>query len=344
MATLVQRDLDFWVTRLHARRSRLAEGTRLDELCRLRTVAELARTLGAESDVRSSQSLQRWLITEFSRELTELIECLPSTTSHLISWQAARLQLENIKLLARGLLTNTPLAQLQHFLIELPDTPLPCDLSALAATTTVEEFIALLPSGSLRESAQECLPHFTPRNRAFMLESALDCGYLTELLSRTLALDKESRVETLPLTYQEINIFLMMLVARGVLHHQLAPAEITPLFVGGTTIAAGYFDTMLKSQNLRTLATLARQYVLDVTPHEPDAATVEMLAWNRYWRLANLTFRRAHIGSGAVISYTALRRIEVANLITLSEGLRMVLDGATLRARLIPFKQEHYHA
>ena len=38
----------------------------------------------------------------------------------------------------------------------------------------------------------------------------------------------------------------------------------------------------------------------------------------------------------AVAGFLGIRRVEVANLITLSEGLRLGMDGRELRARLIP--------
>ena len=53
-------------------------------------------------------------------------------------------------------------------------------------------------------------------------------------------------------------------------------------------------------------------------------------------RLANRAFRRSHMGMGAVVGYTGIRRVEVANLITLSEGIRAGMAAETIRARLLP--------
>jgi len=63
---------------------------------------------------------------------------------------------------------------------------------------------------------------------------------------------------------------------------------------------------------------------------------LETLAWRRYYRLANRAFRRCHMGLGAVVAYAAIRRVELANLITLSEGIRQGQPADALRRRLIP--------
>ena len=60
-----------------------------------------------------------------------------------------------------------------------------------------------------------------------------------------------------------------------------------------------------------------------------------VLPWKRFLRLANLAFRQSHIGLGAIVGYTGIRRIEVANLITISEGIRKGMAPETIRARLI---------
>jgi vacuolar-type H+-ATPase subunit C/Vma6 len=42
------------------------------------------------------------------------------------------------------------------------------------------------------------------------------------------------------------------------------------------------------------------------------------------------------MGLGAVFGYVGIRRVEVANLITLSEGIATAKASETLRARLLP--------
>jgi vacuolar-type H+-ATPase subunit C/Vma6 len=49
------------------------------------------------------------------------------------------------------------------------------------------------------------------------------------------------------------------------------------------------------------------------------------------------------MGLGAVIAFTALRRVELANLITISEGIRNGMEAAAIRTRLIPGVGEAPH-
>jgi vacuolar-type H+-ATPase subunit C/Vma6 len=106
---------------------------------------------------------------------------------------------------------------------------------------------------------------------------------------------------------------------------------------------------MLTAKDLRTAAALAVGRVIDALPpeHESgettgplDAAELEALAWKRFLRLANRACRRNHMGLGAVIGYAVIRRVEVANLISLSEGIRAGVAPESIRARLIPRHDE----
>jgi vacuolar-type H+-ATPase subunit C/Vma6 len=100
---------------------------------------------------------------------------------------------------------------------------------------------------------------------------------------------------------------------------------------------------MLDAGNLREAAQLAVGPVLSRLPEDEeglDAATLETLAWNRYLRLARRAFRNNHMGLGAVVAFTAIRRIEVANLITLSEGIRTDMEPDVIRRRLVPSDEE----
>ena len=67
-----------------------------------------------------------------------------------------------------------------------------------------------------------------------------------------------------------------------------------------------------------------------------DAGRLEAEARRRWWRLANAAFRDGAPGWAAVYGFTVLRRIERANLITLSEGIRLGVEPGALRAYLTP--------
>jgi len=97
---------------------------------------------------------------------------------------------------------------------------------------------------------------------------------------------------------------------------------------------------MAGAERVADVASAAAGAALDEVPKVADEALtpadLEPLAWARYYRLANRAFRRSHMGLAAVVAYTAIRRVELANLITLSEGIRLSRPPDVLRRCLIP--------
>ncbi len=334
-ALTLQKDLDFLSARVHGRRSRLAEGSNLDELCRIRTVPELARRLYPGSNILFALDLQRHMVRELVRELSELAAGLEGNDAASMSWQCVRFQVENLKVLARGFANGAALDLLRPHLVELPDG-LELDAASLANAPSFEAFASAAPPGHLRESLESAREAYRAQPRPFILETALDRGYLGELLRRAGRLGGGEREDVLRLAGQEAGIFNLMLAVRGVFHYRLKPELLAGLRVPGSAISAGRFAAMLSAGDVKSAAAPAVGTVLDAAPAAADAALVETMAWNRFLRLANKTFRNSHMGAGAAIGYAAIRRVELANLITLSEGMRVGLDPRVLRSRLIP--------
>jgi len=337
-------DLDYLATRLHARRSRMVEGERLDPLCGLRTISELGRAFYPESELHSAEHFQRRKVQSLIQELAGFRPHVGDSGQEFIAWLLARFQVENMKTLLRGMLHHIPLEKLQPQLAVLP-VDLELNSRFLATAGSVEDFAARLPAGRPRDRLTELLAGQQGVPQPFLLEAALDCGYYQELLARTAELPDEEREIIRPLVFQEANFFQWMLVVRGKFHHDLAANLLLPLRVPGSGVSGDWFKLLLAAPDLPAAAKLCPGIVLDEFPARrragetttpTDPATVEALAWNRLLRLANGAFRRSHMGLGAVAGYAVLRRMEVANLITLSEGIRLGVDAGTIRSRLVP--------
>jgi vacuolar-type H+-ATPase subunit C/Vma6 len=141
------------------------------------------------------------------------------------------------------------------------------------------------------------------------MEAALDRGYYQELLTRAAALPSEDRAVVEPLLRHAAETFRRQLFARGHLHYGLAPEVLAQ------------FD--------------------DACAARDSEIPAEAVAANQLHRLANQAMRRNPIGLGTVIGYVTLRQIEIANLITISEGLRLGLPAETIRARMTPRSLAH---
>lgn len=341
MVLRIALDLDYLAANVHGRRSRLAEAERLDALCRLRTVTDLARALFPEERFLSVVEFQRRLVVDLVRELASLAAHIGGASADLLDWLWVRFQVENLKVLARGLAGGMALEDLRPHLILLPDD-LALPVEALAAAENLEAFGALIPQKALRDGLRRAAPLYQEQPRAFFIEAGLDCGYLAELLRRAGDLPQADRDDVLDIARHETDTFLLMLVARGKFHYGLGAAMLRPFHVPHARMDLGRFEKMLAAEDLAQVAALAKGMAIDRLPAgapAPEAADLEAMAWDRHYRVANRCFRRSHMGLGAVVAYAAIRRVELANLITLSEGIRLGRPADAIRRRLIPRRQ-----
>jgi V/A-type H+/Na+-transporting ATPase subunit C len=337
-------NLDFLAARLHGRRSRMAEGDRLESLCGARTLAQLSSAVLAGVEVESAAELQRRLREGLAGEVAAIAARLSSAGAELIRWLAVRLQVENLKVVLRGLVTNRPPeTQLPH-LLALP-RKYAIDAETIKAVKSIDDFVSCVPRGPLRRSVAAAIELYGKDNRPFFFESALDRDYFVELLARTGALAGQDNDLVRPLVLQEIDTGHLMLAARGRFGYGLEAKDLLPMHVPGSRIPRDRFAGMLADPDLRAAAGRAIGRALDALPGAPEggnasssinAADLERLAWNRFLRLANRAFRRSHMGLAAVVAFVELRRVEVANLITLSEAIRAELPEGQIRARLGP--------
>lgn len=344
MARVMTNDLDYLAARMHGRRSRLAEAERLDALCQLRGVPELSRAIYPDSEFHTAADFQRRLVQDLVWELSGFLQHLAAAGADLLAWMLARFQVENIKVLVRGFVKRTPLGGLEEHLVVLPHD-LALDTQALASAKSLEDFAGFLPLGPPRKRLREALRIYPDRTRPFFLEAALDRGYFQELLVRTGRLSDADTEAIKPVILQEVNTFHLMLALRGKFQYGLPSELLLPLHVRWSGMPREQFSSMLAAPDLLAAASLAGGHALDALPSERgvnetslaiDPAAIEALAWNRFLVLANRAIRRSHMGLGAVVGYAGIRRVEVANLVTLSEGIRTGLPAAAIRTRLAP--------
>ncbi len=342
MARLMTNDLDYLAARLHGRRSRLAEAERLDGLCGLQTIPELGRAIYPGAEFHAVADFQSRLAQDLVREMCGYLRHLDGAGRDLLAWMLVRFQVENIKVLLRGVLSRTPIETLEAHLIVLP-RDLALDTQSLVTAKSLKDFADRLPAGAIRASMREAADVYHDQTRPFFLEAALDGGYLRELLARTGQLPDEDKELIQPIVLQEVNTFHLMLVVRGRFFYGVPLELLLPLHIRGSGISRGRFSAMLSAPDIRNAVSVAVGKAIDdlLSGRESneasiDPATLEALAWKRYLRLSNRAFRRSHMGLGAVVGYVGIRRVEVANLITLSEGVRTGTTAEAIRKRLIP--------
>lgn len=337
-------NLDYFAARLHGRRSSMAEGGRLDALSRIRNLQEFMRAIFPERDFRETIDFQRQLIEELAGEFSAFPGHLDRAQRYLIDWMPARLEAENIKVLLRASITKTPVEEVTSHLASLPGQTVPV-IDSLVKAASLSDFATLLPIGPLRKGLERAIRDYGEEARPFFLEAALDSSYLQELVTRFKLLSGGDRQQTEAVMCQEADIFHLMLVLRGKFNYGLTADQLLPFHIPGTRIPRATLAAMLNDHDPwvavgRTLMRAIDPLPLEGGPGESSSAIqiplLENLAWRRYYRLGNTAFRRSHMGFGVVVGYVALRRLEVANLITISEGIRKGIAEDVIRARMIP--------
>jgi V/A-type H+-transporting ATPase subunit C len=333
--------LEYVAAVLHGRRSRMAEAERLDALLALRTTADLARALVGDASVASTVDLQKELVRRQADELLWLARRLEGPPADLLDWLAARFHVENLKVLVRGFVSRLPAAEVQAHLVPLPGDQA-ADVQAMASADSAEALAATVRPATLRQAMLEALRLFHARPRAFFLETALDRAYLEELAARADALGGDDARDVRVVVNQEIDTFNLMLVVRGRFAYGLRAEQVMPFYVSCASLRRRDMAAMLAAPSLAEAAARAVGVAIDALPKDAaqpgapqgvDPAAVERMAWDRYRRLAARTFRRSP--GGLVAAYAALRRVELANLMTVSEGIRAGLAPEEIRRRLI---------
>lgn len=343
-------DMDRLAALLHGRRSRMAEAERLDDLCRSRSPAELWGKTFPGWEPRDVAGFQRLVVQDLVAELSGILASLSGPGARLLQWVLVRFQFEDLKLLIRTGLTDSPQADALLHLVSLPpDVAL--DVQGLIAAEWLEDFIELAPRGIVRKCLKKTVEIYRAHPQPFFFEAVLDQGYFQELLSRAEHLPPGDRRILEPLLFQEIDIYHLMLVLRGRFHYGLSQDLLLPLHVSGTRLPRWTFADMLNDKDLRSSADHAAGRVFDSLPIEGgpkecletaavNPAALERLAWRRFIRLANRAFRQSHMGLASVFGYASLRRMEAANLITLSEGVRKGTPSDVIRSRMITYRED----
>lgn len=324
------KDLDNLAARLHGRRARMAEGTRLYELCGLGSPEALAAALFPGAGISSSPGIQRRLEEDLFIEIRGLASSVGKAQGSFLHWLAARLQAENLKVAVRRISAGAPAEEARGLIAGPPAAMEPYGPGLLKAKTRAE-LLAALPAGPLRDGLARGYGLYSGGSSLFLQEAAVDSGYLTELLARAAALPAPGRDAAADLAAQEADIFHLALVSRGRFFHGLEIKDLLGLHVPGSLISPRRFSRMLSAPDLEAARELAAGPVIDRSGPGAAAAGLERLGWRRYARLANNAFRGSNVDFGVVAGYAALRRLEAASLTTVAEGLRLGVPAHELR-------------
>ncbi|NQT50828.1 V-type ATPase subunit [bacterium] len=333
-------DLDYIHAKVHGMRSRLYEAQRLDGLCELRAISQLWHRLYPDDPQPGDHhALQRRLLADHIHALDVLCQHLPGRLAALTAWMLRRFQLENLKVILRARQAGEPFERVERYL-----APLPSDLAmparALLQTTSLADFLLLVPVPALRKAGEQGVVQQAETGEAFFVELAMERGYYEGLLEQHAQLPAAHRRSTEHLVRCESEIHTLLCVFRLKLNYELPYETAQRYFVPGTfdtfrlerLYSYPAFDDMLK---------LIPRHVLPPEQHARlhTIADLERALWQQLLHAANRQFYRSVGDLGAVVAFFAIKRVELANLIRVIEGVRYGMPPHAIRQGIIRVEQ-----
>lgn len=269
MPSITLRDVDFTTARVHANHARMLEGARLDAMCKIRTLPELARQIWDDaSPTITSSELQRRFVADYIAEIESLSQTVP----------------EGVR-----------------------------------------------PYFSILQEGRVVLDHSSLES-----DTKKTCEYYQKLLACAKDIPRPHNKAILDLVSHEAAIFLGMLALRLVFNYGFKLEAIQSYFFEGTALTRNVFEAVATQGELESALELCGSVLAFGSGPFKTIPELEGAAWDRYLKVAKRIWSSDPIGINAIIGYIGIRRIEVSNVVTLSEGLRLGVESSRLRSYLVP--------
>lgn len=316
-------------------RSFLHEGDRLMALAALRSVGELISRLLPDDPITSTIEFERCLVVDHVKGLLRIQQYLHGAMARFYEWQLARYTLENIKVILRSASSGESAEDTRALLADLPP-PLDLPLTQLVSVrSSPESMPALIASRELSVLLRDAV--LAADGDPFVLESALDAGYLRALARSAHLLPRRHRRGAAELVACEIDHANVMLALRSRLNYDLDAEAVEPYFVqGGQRITAANWRALLADTSAERAAELLRMSVLQ----DESAARMQWRLARRLYRKATRTFRMSMFNFGVVAAFFYIKRAELADLLQVVGMLTYGLPAQDLRARLVTRRED----
>ena len=328
--------LEFVIAKTRALHSQLYEGDRLNRLLSRRGLPELAADLAPTETLASHSALERRLVERYAESLALLWQFLEAPRDRLMAALATRLQVENVKVILRSHLSRgrAPAAPLP--VIALPE-PFRWEGFNPQELDTVRAVLDAIPEPTLRRAAAEALVLYTGDPVPLYLEAGLDRGYFSLLAEASAELGGRDRRDIEPMLEFERNLHNLMLILRARANHGLDPGVVTRLTAPA---ANGRPDPWIAEAAQRRspddiVARAPRSLRRLLAGGPADLPGIERRLWQGYYSLANRVYYQTFFSMACPYAFAAVKRMELANLITVVEAVRYGLPTEQTASRLL---------
>jgi V/A-type H+-transporting ATPase subunit C len=253
-----------------------------------------------------------------------IIRLAPAYTRPLLTQLFQNFEVDNLKAVLRGIVTNASWDQVRYVLFPLgPVTALPAQ--AMVEAGSVGAAVEQLRGTPYYDTLSHAMKRYTAEQSLFPLEVALDLNYWRELWNDVNRLPSQDRAQSLRIVGSLLDMNNLMWAIRYRVYHHLSEEEII-----NYTLPLGY---RVRDEDIRAIAAGADipQVVARVYP---DLANVDTLLQEPRSGLPELELqlqrhvaercRAAFIGYpfhvGVPLAYLVLNELEIQDLIVLIEA------------------------
>lgn len=324
-------NLDFITAKIRGMRGKLYEGERLDSLCSINTIEELAATLAPKQPIGNVAGLQRIITKDHVDSLYRIALVLTKPHLNLFIELMRRYQMENIRVMIRGKASKIRAENIKRYLVLLPQLfALPID--AMLESDSLEALVTQIPLTPHRNAAEQGLDEFKQTGRTFKIEAMLDKTYFTVMNNSLSDLKGEATEKIKDLVELETEIYNIMFTLRAAYNYGIAK-NLVNAFIP-TARRKSHLDLIYGAENINEAAT---RVSTNYTAHQPVASAedLELAMWKNLYHMANQTFYSSGTTFATVVAFYYIKRAELANLIRISECVRYGEKADEIKAKLI---------
>jgi len=327
-------NLDFIVAKVRGMRGMLYEGDRLLRLCDLAGLEELAAELVPGETVGDAASLGQHLTARHVSGLHAVLCHLDGWRREVFLCMLRRIQVENLKVLLRCWNSRAGEEAVQRHTVPVPPE-LDLPVATLLGASDMETLLGHVPVGALRDGAVTGLGDFEETGRLFTVEAGLDRAHYSELHRAADQARGPARAPVTELVGLELDITNALFVLRSVFAYGVRFNKLRPFFAPfGPRVGMDVLDEMRRRPDQdAAAAVLPPSLTGGAVGVDADAAETAM--WAHLFRVAHRRYYTSVLDFGAVAAFGYLKRLELRNLIRISEHIRYGTPPETIRQDLI---------
>ena len=322
-------NLDFVIAKIRGMRGKIYEGNALLDLCGVGSIEDLAHKMAPGAPVGDTIGLQRHFTQEHVESLYRIAKYLDDWDREFYLWLLRRHQAENFKVIVRVWATKSMPQALKAYTVPLPEE-LALPAEEMIQAETMEQLITKMPDQKLREGAFLGLGDYEESNRAFFIEAGIDNAYYTILYQ----LSKRSPSEGIQrLVELDLAIYNTMFVLRSLFNYGLIFNKVRPFLAPCVNFSPRLIDEMRNAPDIDAAAAAVPGTLTGQAGPMP-AEQLELAMWQNMFNVANHIFYTSW-DIAAVAAFYFIKRVELANLIRISECIRYGEHGDSIRQKLM---------